>query len=167
MKFEIENLKETNTASPFYADYVDTLSSFQAMQENCKKLISKIDEKWFLKKIESVKGSFILVEYENGAKKEMILSDDELKVLRYAVLHNYGVVNLLSKVEAIKSLINKGLLELTARDGVLKTTKLVDLIMYNGGTFGYIDIDDTMKNEFKKSSLADGDISNIGWIFFE
>lgn len=51
----------------------------------------------------------IMHEEERGVTKEIALSEDELMVLKTAVLFNRGVINLFSRTEIIKSLMSNGL----------------------------------------------------------
>lgn len=123
--------------------YENMLMSFKSMQKSCKKFIADIGEDWFLKNKDSfisnecinAKGSYVLIEYKNGVKKEMLLTAEEVRVIKYAVLHNYSIINLLSKTEVIKSLINKGLIEISDEEGLLRTSSVADVIVNNGSDF--------------------------------
>jgi hypothetical protein len=50
--------------------------------------------------------------YKNGIREYIKLTREEINILKTAVNHNNGFINLRSDTEAIKSLIIKGLIEI-------------------------------------------------------
>jgi hypothetical protein len=66
-------------------------------------------------KIDKDNNSYFLSITDNntGVIEEMYLNDLEFKILNIAVQHNRGMINLLSNVEAIYGLFNKGLITIT------------------------------------------------------
>ncbi|HSQ97286.1 MAG TPA: hypothetical protein VLL98_01045 [Rickettsiales bacterium] len=70
-----------------------------------------------------------IIDDKTKISEEMSLTDIEFKILNLAVRHNKGIINLLSEVEAIKSLINKGLITISNdKLGVLTVTEEIKCI---------------------------------------
>lgn len=56
--------------------------------------------------------SFINIIYTNGVLKKFEISQEEIRILKIALYHNYGYINLRSNKKEIQSLMRKGFIEL-------------------------------------------------------
>lgn len=118
---------------------------------------------------------FIISLVENsGIKKDIGLSEKEIKILEKASLHNNGVVNLLSNTEEISNLFNKCLLHLSEDGGFIVTNMIVNIIFNtckNTGSFLLYDNDDSysnknsgqLANEIKRVGKYNDNIVSISW----
>ena len=65
-----------------------------------------------------------------GVLEEMLLNEEEFRVLHLAINHNYGIVNMLGNKELIHGLFRKGLVTFSEKNQ-LKVSKLEDLVITN------------------------------------
>lgn len=113
--------------------------------------------------------SFISILYKNGVSLKTYLTKEEQLILKTAVFHNYGIVNLLNpkRSKSIQNLFNKGLLTIYDNDSNKKESnnkdinnglvKVVDELVYVIGineVAGYIKIG---------YDMPESKMEDIGW----
>ena len=93
--------------------------------------------------------SKITIVEKNHIKTEIELTNNELLILKLAVLHNNNTVNLMNRTEDIKNLMNKGLLHISENGCSLVVDKIVEVIIKTNthkGNMVVVDYDDSEEN---------------------
>lgn len=85
-----------------------------------------------------------IVSIEEGIIKDILLTTEEVRILRTACRDNYGIINLLSKTDSIKSLFNKGIIGIVdtenARMGIKEELIHIFNSNSNDGTYSIEDV---------------------------
>lgn len=102
---------------------------------------------------------FINITNKNGITKEILLTNEELLVLKLAVNHNGNMVNLCSKADSVRSLFIKGLLGLSNNGAFVIVDKIVEILVKTGKTTGCLMVGDSLSEELKNES----NYNNICW----
>ena len=82
----------------------------------------------FVDKLKLQSSKITIIE-KNHIKTEIELTNNELLILKLAVLHNNNVINLMSQKDDIKNLMNKGLLHISENGCSLVVDKIVEVII--------------------------------------
>ena len=102
---------------------------------------------------------FINTTSKNGIFEEILLTNEELLVLKLAVNHNGNIVNLCNKKDTIRSLFTKGLLKLSEDGAFVVVNRLVEILIKTEKTAGCLMVGNNLSEELNNES----NYSNICW----
>ncbi len=109
--------------------------------------------------------SKITITEKNHIKTEIELTNNELLILKLAVLHNNNIVNLMSQTDDIKNLMNKGLLHISENGCSLIVDKIVEVIIKTNthkGNMVVAEYDEVNKSANKSKNKINNNQDNQG-----
>ena len=105
---------------------------------------------------QKIEQPFAIILEENGISKEIIFTKDELLVLKLAVNHNNGIVNLCNKTDTIRSLMMKGLVKLND-DGLLAVDNTIATLLKTKNANGCLAFNKNL------NASSNENIASISW----
>lgn len=103
-----------------------------------------------------VKKPFIYIIENSGIMKEVELSQEEVLMLKMAVNHNNGIINLCNRVEAAKSLFVKGLVHLSDDGEFMVVSPSIEKLIRTEKVMGCMMVEDAINS-------GDQSTCNIAW----
>ncbi len=151
----MEKVNNTNEVNSFKAEAYD----FDVNYEN-----NIIEDKYSNKQNNNQNDTntelpFINITSKNGISKEILLTREELLVLKLAVNHNGNMVNLCNKADSVRSLLIKGLLGLSDDGAFVVVDKIVEILIKTEKTAGCLIVGNSLSEELKDEN----DYNNICW----
>ncbi len=151
----MEKVNNTNEVNSFKAEVCD----FDVNYEN-----NIIEDKYSNKQNNNQNDAntelpFINITSKNGISKEILLTREELLVLKLAVNHNKNMVNLCNKADSVRSLLIKGLLGLSDDGAFVVVDKIVEILIKTEKTAGCLIVGNSLSEELKDEN----DYNNICW----
>lgn len=102
---------------------------------------------------------FISITTKNGITKRIILTKEELSVLKFAVNNNGNVTTLCDKIDSARSLFVKGLLELSDNGDFVVTNKIAEFLIKTQKADSYLITDDKLSEKLDNAN----EYSGISW----
>jgi len=103
--------------------------------------------------------SFINITNYDGISEKILLSEEEVLILRLAVNHNGNIINLCNKFDSVKSLFTKGLLELSDSGAFVIVNRIVEMIIKTAKATGCLVVGNGLSDELNSHKHY----SNISW----
>lgn len=157
-----DNTARLNNTKLVSVEQIEDLINQSYTNQNNSNQNNNIEKDIWLDDEESQNSKITIIE-KNHIKKEIEITHDELLVLKLATLHNGNIVNLMSKTEEIKNLINKGLLHLSETGDFIVVNKIIELIIKTNSKQGSIIIphDNDTDEGLEKEIISDGYNDNV------